>query len=680
MRRCGVSRGTDADDDAGARTCHHISEDRRSQSAVADRSADHDRQASERPAVLHPDEQASRRSARSCGSSSTPGSVLEDDDQRGLAHFVEHMAFNGTKHFPKQDDRQVHGVDRHAVRAARQRVHELRRDRLSCCRFRPTSRTCIDQALLILEDWAHDAHVRSDPRSTRSAASSWKNGGSAAARTRACATSSSRCCSKGSRYADRLPIGKHRDSSQNFKHERLKQFYADWYRPDLMAVVAVGDFDKAAVETLIKQHFGIDPAGEGPEAAARVRRAPHQRARSTRSPPTRKPTATIGVACTACCPARDQTTVGAYRQQIVEGLFASMLSARFCGDRAEAGRAVPRGRRQPRPVRPHRRGVDAQRVRRRRTASSAGSRRSSPSRSRRASSASPRPSSTARRQHAPARVRARRRARRTSRSRARSPRSSSATSSSTSRSPASSTRRDLYQRFLPAITLAEVNGSPRTGPPTQPRRRRERAGEAGRRRARRERSSRPCIKAAVGARSSPPYDRRRRRQRAARRTPPAPARSPRRPPKRHYGITEWELSNGVKVVLKPTTFKEDEVVFRGVQPGRHVARERRGLRRGTDRDRRSSSAGGLGKFSARGSAEGCSPARSRPCSRSSARPTRDSAGGGSPKDLETLFQLSTSRSRQPRADAERSSSVMTSQTKALLANQKALPSSRSTRR
>ena len=48
---------------------------------------------------------------------------------------------------------------------------------------------------------------------------------------------------KGSRYADRLPIGK-TEIIQNFKPERLKQFYADWYRPDLMAVVAVGDFDK----------------------------------------------------------------------------------------------------------------------------------------------------------------------------------------------------------------------------------------------------------------------------------------------------------------------------------------------------------------------------------------------------------------------------------------------------
>ena len=58
------------------------------------------------------------------------GSILEDDDQAGLAHFVEHMAFNGTKNFPEAGDREVPRVDRHAVRAERQRVHELRRDGL----------------------------------------------------------------------------------------------------------------------------------------------------------------------------------------------------------------------------------------------------------------------------------------------------------------------------------------------------------------------------------------------------------------------------------------------------------------------------------------------------------------------------------------------------------------------
>ena len=64
---------------------------------------------------------------------------------------------------------------------------------------------------------------------------------------------------KDSRYADRLPIGKP-EIIQKGKAERLKQFYSDWYRPDLMAVVAVGDFDKAAVEKMVNSHFASIPA------------------------------------------------------------------------------------------------------------------------------------------------------------------------------------------------------------------------------------------------------------------------------------------------------------------------------------------------------------------------------------------------------------------------------------
>ena len=64
---------------------------------------------------------------------------------------------------------------------------------------------------------------------------------------------------KGSRYAERSPIGRP-EIIRNVNHDRLKQFYADWYRPDLMAVIAVGDFDKSAVEAQIRSHFAPIPA------------------------------------------------------------------------------------------------------------------------------------------------------------------------------------------------------------------------------------------------------------------------------------------------------------------------------------------------------------------------------------------------------------------------------------
>src|SRR6266536_2204421 len=69
---------------------------------------------------------------------------------------------------------------------------------------------------------------------------------------------------KGSRYAERLPIGKP-EIIRNVNHERLKQFYADWYRPDQMAVIAVGDFENSTIETHVKSHFGSLPAPASPK-------------------------------------------------------------------------------------------------------------------------------------------------------------------------------------------------------------------------------------------------------------------------------------------------------------------------------------------------------------------------------------------------------------------------------
>ena len=61
-----------------------------------------------------------------------------------------------------------------------------------------------------------------------------------------------------------MPIGKP-EIIRTFTYDRLKQFYTDWYRPDLMAVIVVGDFDPAAIETLIKSHFGSIPAAASPK-------------------------------------------------------------------------------------------------------------------------------------------------------------------------------------------------------------------------------------------------------------------------------------------------------------------------------------------------------------------------------------------------------------------------------
>src|SRR3954470_18276854 len=184
------------------------------------------------------------------------GSILEERDQSGLAHFVEHMAFNGTKHFPKQETVKFlesigmrFGPSVNAFTSFDETVYMLEV---------PTGKPdVLDKAFLILEDWAHNVSFEPDEidKERGVITEEWRLRRGAGARMQ---DKQFPILFKGSRYAERLPIGD-MEVVQSFKHERLKKFYEDWYRPELMAVVAVGDFDKAAIETLIKTHFGSIP-------------------------------------------------------------------------------------------------------------------------------------------------------------------------------------------------------------------------------------------------------------------------------------------------------------------------------------------------------------------------------------------------------------------------------------
>src|SRR2546421_8669650 len=121
----------------------------------------------------------------------------------------------------------------------------------------------MDKAMLIREDWAHNLSF--DPSEAEKergvVMEEWRLGRGADMRM---LQKIFPIVLKDSRYAERLPIGKP-EIIQNGKAERLKQFYADWYRPDLMAVVAVGDFDKTAVQKMISNHFASISAATKPK-------------------------------------------------------------------------------------------------------------------------------------------------------------------------------------------------------------------------------------------------------------------------------------------------------------------------------------------------------------------------------------------------------------------------------
>jgi zinc protease len=252
------------------------------------------------------------------------GAVLEDDDQLGLAHFLEHTAFNGTTNFKKNDLVSYlesigvrFGADLNAYTGFDETVYILPV---------PTdSAHIVDKAFQILEDWAHGQIF--DPTEVTNergiVVEEWRGRKGAGERM---LQQWLPVALKGSRYATRLPIGT-KESIESANPERLRRFYQDWYRPDLMAVIAVGDFDPARIETIIKQRFsGIAPKpGARPRTLAEV---PDNRTPLVAIATDREATSSSVDVIFKLVPQATKT-VGDYRRDLVEGLYLGMLNNRF---------------------------------------------------------------------------------------------------------------------------------------------------------------------------------------------------------------------------------------------------------------------------------------------------------------------------------------------------------------
>src|SRR5437667_6328962 len=252
------------------------------------------------------------------------GSVLEDDDQRGLAHFVEHMLFEGTKHFPGQGINGFLGslglsigADANAATSFDETQYTLRV---------PTDVPgVLDRALTILEDWAVGATF--DPsgieRQRAIVLAEWRMNLGADERI---ADKVRHVQLEGSRYADRPPIG-NPDIIEHAQREQLTRFYRDWYRPDLMAAIVVGDVDRDAVVAMIKEHFAplSSPSPKRPRPAFDV----PDHAGTRYAVITDKEATATAVQLTDLRPARNQGSVGGYREIMRDQLFADMLGARL---------------------------------------------------------------------------------------------------------------------------------------------------------------------------------------------------------------------------------------------------------------------------------------------------------------------------------------------------------------
>ena len=196
------------------------------------------------------------------------GSILEEPRQRGLAHFLEHMAFNGTKHFPGKGKQLgivpwcetigvKFGTNLNAYTSVDQTVYHIG--------SAPIKREgIIDSCLLVLNDWSQ--YINLDPKEIDKERGviheEWRNRRTGMAMQRMMENVMPKIY-KGSKYEDCLPIG-NMDIVDNFPYQDLRDYYQKWYRPDLQAIVVVGDFDVDMMERKIQKLFGKIKAHKNP--------------------------------------------------------------------------------------------------------------------------------------------------------------------------------------------------------------------------------------------------------------------------------------------------------------------------------------------------------------------------------------------------------------------------------
>ena len=588
------------------------------------------------------------------------GSILEDDDQRGLAHFVEHMCFNGTRHFPKQDvvaflqsTGMRFGAHINANTSFDQTVFQLQ--------IPTDDPAVIDRSFLILEDWAHAVSFDNDEVDKERGVilEEWRVGLGPGARI---LDQQLPVLLKDSRYANRLPIGTP-EVIRSFTYDRLKKFYTDWYRPDLMAVIAVGDFEPAKIEALIRSRFGGIPAAVSPRPRQNFDVPDHP---GTRYVVATDPEATATtVSVSSVMAARDQTTVGAYRQQTVERVFSGLLSARldemaqkpeapFLDANTSRGLFVKSAEATSLSALVADGGVEkglaalfteADRVAR------FGFTQTELDRYRLGYTQAFAQLAASNDEH-----------------------TSVSLADEYIRSfmqqepiPGIAYENGLVQRFLPEITLADINALAREWVPdrnrvvavTAPRKAGVAVPDEAKLAAVLKSAGGGPLTAYVDTVSTKPLLEAVPKPGAIAKTTTKPA-----------GVTEWTLSNGVRVILDPTTFKQDEVLFRAFSPG--------GTSLAPDQDfvaaetaDRVVAEGGLGSLSA------IDLSKKLAGKVAFVRPDIDEmfegmGGRALRRDLETMFQLIYLTFTQPRADAE-AFRAATGQLNAALANRQALP-------
>ncbi len=591
------------------------------------------------------------------------GSILERDDQRGLAHFVEHMAFNGTRRFPKAAI--VNYLERVGVRFGADLNASTSFDETIYQLTIPTDTArLVNTGLDILEDWAHsvsfDAAEIAKERGV--VIEEWRTGRSASARVQ---QRQFPVMLRGSKYALRIPIGT-KETLETFADSSLRRFYRDWYRPELMTVVAVGDFDVKAMEAKIRERFARIPSRAAMPERSYADVPSHDETLVSIESDKEYPSKSVTLQWMK--PSERTRTVGDERRDLVAGFYDAMMNERLqeMSQKPEAPFAFAGSGRgafvRTRNVYQLVAGVkesafvsaaeallaEAERVRRFGfTATELERTRTNYLRD--LEQAYAERDKTESGEFAATIVNA-----------------------ALTDAPMMSIAQDqkLARTLVPGISLEEINVLARStftetdrvvlvAAPEKPD---VVLPDAAAMLAVFGRASTTALAAYVDSSSAAVLVP----------TPPTPGRIVSENRQRETGITEWTLSNGARVLLKPTDFKADEVLFQGTSPGGSSLVDDADL---TDAIGANFlfSVSGLGAFNQielqkklTGKKAGVG---------GSIGSTSESIGGqASRKDIETLFQLVWLRFTQPRVDSS-AYKAFVNQVRAAMANQRNNPSS-----
>ncbi|TDD78676.1 M16 family metallopeptidase [Flavobacterium caseinilyticum] len=254
------------------------------------------------------------------------GSILETDDQQGLAHFMEHMCFNGTKRFPKNelvDYLQSIGVKfgqhLNAYTSFDETVYFLP--------IPSDSPEKLEKGFQIIEDWAFNTVLTPEEIDKERGVVLEEYRLGLGAQKRMLGRYISKMMHE-SHYAERLPIGQ-KEVLEKFKHQSLINFYKDWYRPNLMSVIVVGDIDVAEMEKKIVSHFSgyKNPANEKPRKFYDVPN--HKETFVAVESDKESPSAQVQLMYKDYGAPKKLVNIGDFKNYIVEGLFSTLLNTRL---------------------------------------------------------------------------------------------------------------------------------------------------------------------------------------------------------------------------------------------------------------------------------------------------------------------------------------------------------------